>query len=388
MRTRGNLACGAALAALCVANPLSAQPDSKPDPRTRGFLVSYFMPSMMTAGKDTCPHGLSPDPKEMYLAGLAPKEREAAKLFPTQKLYDLSSRSKDGVDLCGDPNAGPDPGFRTVEGNGNAPGMNLDGAKPGETAPGTCAHEKFAGGVDNQLLRAMGCVAGYQADDQFESAHLFSLRDGSMTYLIEITGLDNAQNDDDVQVGFYASPDRPPYAATSAKDTTSSRGQPLRHASFDVTAEAKYRQVLKGRIKDGVLTTDPMELRLPHVYRPFIDTDYVIHAARLRAEIQPDGSLKGMVAGYYDLTWFYDVVGTLEGRPHGTSNPRNLDISYNFHCAGMYHALHRLADGNPDPATGTCTSLSAAFPLEAVPAFVIHPEEAAPKQTADTSAPR
>ena len=58
--------------------------------------------------------------------------------------------------------------------------------------------------------------------------------------------------------------------------------------------------------------------------------------------------------------------------------------------AGLYHALHRLADGNPDPATGKCTSLSAAFPLEAVPAFVIHPEGAAsvPKQTADTSAPR
>src|SRR4051812_40195815 len=110
MRTRGMLACGAALAALWVASPLSAQPDSKPDPRTRGFLVSYFMPSMITGGKDACPHGLNIDPKETYLASLSPKARAAAKLFPTQKLYDLSSRNKDGVDLCGDPYAGPDPG--------------------------------------------------------------------------------------------------------------------------------------------------------------------------------------------------------------------------------------------------------------------------------------
>lgn len=384
MRSRITLAAG--LLTLGITGAAAAKPDSaadsKPDPRTRGFLVTYFMPSMIAAGKDTCPQGLNIDPKETYIAGLPPSERAKARLLPTQTLYDLSSRNKAGVDLCSNPHAGPDPGFYTVAGSGPAPGMDLDGARDGDNAPGTCAHEPFAGGVDNQLLRAMGCVAGYQADDQFESAHLFSLRDGSMTYLVEVTGIDDVRNDEAVEVGLYASPDRPAYAGTNAKDTTSSRGTALRNASLDVTADPKYRQVLKGRITDGVLTTEPAEIRLPHVYRPFIDTDYLIHAGRLRAEFQPDGSLKGMVAGYYDLTWFYDVVGTLPGRPHGTSNPRNLDISYNFHCAGMYHALHRLADGNPDPKTGRCTSLSAAFPLEAVPAFVIHPEQAAVKSAA------
>jgi hypothetical protein len=40
-------------------------------------------------------------------------------------------------------------------------------------------------------------------------------------------------------------------------------------------------------------------------------------------------------------------------------------------CAGIYHAMRRVADGHPDPQTGACTSISAAIHFEAVPAFVI-----------------
>ena len=37
--------------------------------------------------------------------------------------------------------------------------------------------------------------------------------------------------------------------------------------------------------------------------------------------------------------------------------------------AGVYYAMRRLADGVPDPATGENTAISAAYFLEAVPAF-------------------
>lgn len=39
-------------------------------------------------------------------------------------------------------------------------------------------------------------------------------------------------------------------------------------------------------------------------------------------------------------------------------------------CAAQYNTLKKLADGGRDPATGQCTTVSAAFDVAAVPAFV------------------
>ena len=45
---------------------------------------------------------------------------------------------------------------------------------------------------------------------------------------------------------------------------------------------------------------------------------------------------------------------------------------------GVYYALRKLADGGPvDTATGMNTSISTSFTVEAVRAFIIHPNEAA-----------
>jgi len=44
---------------------------------------------------------------------------------------------------------------------------------------------------------------------------------------------------------------------------------------------------------------------------------------------------------------------------------------------GIYHSLKRHADGNPDPETGEFTSISAAYRIDAVPAFVVPAEAAA-----------
>jgi hypothetical protein len=43
-------------------------------------------------------------------------------------------------------------------------------------------------------------------------------------------------------------------------------------------------------------------------------------------------------------------------------------------CPAMYAAFKQMADGDPDPKTGQCTTISSAYGVEAVPAFLIHPE--------------
>jgi hypothetical protein len=43
-------------------------------------------------------------------------------------------------------------------------------------------------------------------------------------------------------------------------------------------------------------------------------------------------------------------------------------------CPLEYKLLESLADGYPDPDTGKCTHISLAYAVEAVPAFIVHPE--------------
>jgi hypothetical protein len=45
-------------------------------------------------------------------------------------------------------------------------------------------------------------------------------------------------------------------------------------------------------------------------------------------------------------------------------------------CPSFNQAFQRLADFGKDPATGKCSMISAAWDVHAIPAFVIHPEEA------------
>lgn len=45
-------------------------------------------------------------------------------------------------------------------------------------------------------------------------------------------------------------------------------------------------------------------------------------------------------------------------------------VTAGIDCGAQYKALQLMADGDRDPRTGTCTTISSAFDLVAVPAFV------------------
>ena len=54
-------------------------------------------------------------------------------------------------------------------------------------------------------------------------------------------------------------------------------------------------------------------------------------------------------------------------------------------CPAMYAAFKQMADGDPDPKTGQCTTISSAYGVEAVPAFLVHPPEGKGAKTAKTA---
>jgi hypothetical protein len=272
-----------------------------------------------------------------------------------------------------DPASVVDTSWRTVHGN-HAYGANLDGTKDGAPTPNTCQHEKFVGvdgtpAVDNQLYRVMGCSKIYRGTRAKDGHDAFGIeylnermREGMVTYLIEVTGIKDLRDSDQVEVSIYQGAD--PLVQDGA-------GGVQADSTFRISSDMRWHGHTHGRIKDRVLTTDPFDfnLRADAVWMP----EFHFKKARLNLEIQPDGSLKGHLAAYQDwasIFWGFAKTGFL------------LEKFSAGNCPAEYNAFQRMADGDPDPKTGQCTTISSAYGVEAVPAFLIHPPEAKGNKTA------
>ncbi len=80
-----------------------------------------------------------------------------------------------------------------------------------------------------------------------------------------------------------------------------------------------------------------------------------------------------MLGGY--LPW-YPIYWANASRGTGTEYDMAQD------AIAMYYALRKQADADPDPKTGQNRSISSAYVIEAVPAFVVPAETpAAPVRT-------
>jgi len=117
-----------------------------------------------------------------------------------------------------------------------------------------------------------------------------------------------------------------------------------------------YFMRLHGRMENGVVTTDPAERLQIH---GGIDALVTLYQGRLRLQMMPDGSLKGVAAGYED--WRRLMMLNTNSR---------AESLYGYQSPGMYQALKRSADGLKDPETGECRGISAAYDLEGSPAFI------------------
>jgi len=365
----GGLLGGVLAASLIVATAAAAE--------TRGFVVTNFAFASHDGGPADCPDGLNPSAKDIYLQSLPPGERERLSRPESEKelwtlLYAPGGNLGPGKrthNRCADPADFESPPLRTIQGT-VADGMDL-----GDGAQGGCAHQKFTSpdgrpGIDNQLWRVMGCIRGWRRGADIEKYTLGNIRTGEYTILIEIAEMTDARNSPDVQVGIYASSDQA---------TIDPAGNVLPDASLQIHEDPRYHTVAHGRIVDGVVTTDPVDLRLKYRSAGYVDTDFYIRAARLRLELRPDGTATGMIGGYYDIETLYD--GFIRQPQVVTS------VLLSYSCPAVYSALNQFADGFPDPKTGKCSAISTAFRLDAIPAFVIHPK-AGKTKTADSAPAR
>lgn len=338
-----------------------------------GFVVeSWYTAVYDTPYMEECPEGLTPDNAEIWFNSLTAQEKEyntkggTLDLLEAPRSVNQHIRGPNGEDVCWNPEAVIDPPMRLIHGK-YAYGMNLDGNEDGSTTANTCKHDNFVSpdgkttGIDNQLYKLLGCVYGYRSGGSLEShANRQRQFEGKGVILIDVTGVDDARNDDSVSVSFYLSA-TPLHLDSTVERETTARIIPF--GSYHVVAD-HYGDTVSGKIVDGVLHTESGDVSLP-IYGHNVYTDLVLRDFKMEMEITEDGTrAKGLWAGYHPIDSFWDRI----------QKTQTNVLVHGFSCPAMYVAMKSLADGYPDPETGQCTALSSAFDFEAVAAFVIHDE--------------
>ena len=349
-----------------IGQPTESHLPPPPPGGTMAFVVTEFIPPVLQE-KTACPAGTVLKIRDQYLHDLPEAERARLSLKENEKelvsKWQASVFGPNNTNICSQPDMFSRPEMRTVQSK-YALGLHLDGGKDD-----TCEHEQFTtpdgqSGIDNQEYRVMGCTLEWRGTDGIKGDQAVGMRQfhasGEWTQVILLHGVDSLENDPDVEVIYANTPDRP---------TQDSMGNFLRGASFSIsTKPPRERNVLHGRIVNGVLTTDSKDIKLTQTWGQGGARDlrgnrskYDFRHGKLQLKFQSDGSVRGMVGGYKPV---FDVIQSPSIGGVGSALVAGID------CSQYLQTLRKYADGIKDPKTGKCTGVSAAMQLTAIPAFV------------------
>ncbi len=257
------------------------------------------------------------------------------------------------ANVYANPGSVPDPNMPLVTGR-YALGFNLDGkgADDPSSFEDPYTHEK---GVDNEMFRALGCIPTERATPpgrpNFPIVRWDLIRDTMPAWLISITGEDLSK-DGPVTVAFDRALEH------VGKDAA---GEVLSDSTFRINPNPRFHHTAPGKIEKGMLTTTaPFNLTL--LSNQFFMPELHFRQALLRLKLEAEGASKGILGGYLpwrDVYWPFPMVG-FQG-----------ESMVGYDVAGIYHALKKLADAEPDPKTGQNNTISTGWWVEAVPAFAV-----------------
>lgn len=307
--------------------------------------------------KEECPKGFNDGPREQFEI-----------LFP-----DVENRTVVDTQLAQEietwhPTTEPDPlPFYDIEGPYSY-GLNLDG----EVGQNDFTHPDGTQGIDNEVYRAVGCIIGFRGPDGVEvifQDKAIADRAYNRT-MIELSGVDNLENDDSVTVTVYRGMDRLLTDATGMKVMSGGSQR------VDLRWGAKLIRQTEGKIVDSVLTTEPIaDVVIPWMNLG-VPTFQLIRDMRFQLDLTLTNA-NGMIAGYADVDTYYKQL-IRNDSTHHLSNGQISGIS-------LYKALSRLADAYPDPETGRNTAISTALDVKMAQVFIVHPdgEASMPQHTTD-----
>jgi hypothetical protein len=373
-RPRGALARGLVLgAAAYLAAGLTAHGARA---ETRGYAVSWFYMSAISQDDD-CPGGPSPASEVMARKWLADAGKTPAEIEELYKGFPISiyptirmrGRDKNGepLNIYTNPTSIPDPNIKTLTGH-TAYGFNLDGKDgPNDFVdPETGEH-----GVDNKMYRAVGCFVTQRANapqrPTWPAIQWDMTRDQMPAWVLEVSGIARDAGgkikDGDVKLGIYRA---------TGPVTRNAAGDPQADMSYSVDSDPRMQNLVHASMHNGMLTTDMFEFFM--VMDPFGVGTYHFKKAKIRLTLNDDGTARGVLGGY--LPWLPVYESFALG---GANNEANLSVD----TPGIYYAMKKFADYDPD-STGQNQSISSSYIIEAVPAFVSHPNA---DKTAMTAGP-
>ena len=364
---KGLLASGCLLLSLG-ATPQTDASAAPEDLGEMGFVLTEFAPATYQ-GKENCPDGLARTVRENYLLSLPTPERDRlsrpendGELGKLWRAYALGSDPS--TNICNNMELFDRPPQMTSQGK-LAYGLDLDGdAMGGQPAASSCAHSNYISpdgekGIDNEFYRVQGCTRFYRGVDGVSGDLIkqlnLQLASGEQSMVLKLRGVDNLVDDPEVEVILATTRDQPILDANQKF---------IEGTSFTV-ADRRWRNVLRGRIKGGVLTTEPNDIRLSQRWGfggvRGSRAEWDLREGRLRLKFEQDGTVRGLLGAYLPLENAMQVprLGGI-----GMAETGGVD------CAAMYAAMKRHLDGLRDPKTGQCTGISTANEIVGVRAFI------------------
>lgn len=330
-----------------------------PEPHHRDGRIGYVLTerhwAMYTTDEQTeCPQGINGrGSRELFAHEFAGADDELTVVDTRLKIEGYQFHNESGLpDIYGDLP------FFEAEGPVSY-GLNLDG----EVGPNSFTSPSGEEGVDNQLFRALGCTAGYRKDGPywfFEND--FMINNAYNRWMIEISGVDDLVNDDDVTVTTYRGMDS---LSTDATGEGFVSGGTQR---VDMRWGQSFINEVKGKIVDGVLISEPFpEVKFPWSQGGVTGGFHLFRDLRLKLNLTPQKA-QGLLGGYVDIDQFnhrFRTTWAMHHQNYGQSG-----------SGSEYAALRRLADAYPDPETGANTAISSAVEVTMTQVYILHPESA------------
>lgn len=325
--------------------------------------IGYVMTSELKAiydtpdGKAECPNGINDGPREQFKV-----------LFPEVpgKKYTLRETQLEREGEIWFPRTTPDKVPYRESQSKVAFGLNLDG-KVGANDYTSPEGEK---GIDNNLQRAWGCTANYRST----SYNLFAF-DNWRKYaynivVLELTDADSLVNDDDVTLTTYRGMDRPMTDATGAKYLAGGTQR------LDMRWGKPFIAKFKGRIKDGVLSTEGADYTMPSAGNGSSFADVRYYKTQWSLKVMPEQA-DGLMAGYIDIADWNSASNQQRSTHHQAYGQSATPSSY------------RLMMKNADyknPETGAA-AISMALRVKFTQVFIKHPDSTVAANDAGHTAP-
>jgi hypothetical protein len=296
-------------------------------------------------GKTECPAGFNDGPREQF-----------AKLYPenTVRRFAETQLEREGEIVF--PGSGPEPNLVFYEPQGSTGiGLNLDGRVDADdfTSP------EGERGIDNQMYRVVGCTMNYRGPDG-SARHFIENYMRQFNYnrwLIELKEVDDLTNDPEVVIRLYRGLDD--LTRDAAGNFTSGGTQRV-----DYKWGKEFMYSTTGSIKDGILTSKPIDITFPESQSRGFPYNSV-RDWRIKLSITSEGA-EGLMAGYLDLDRWYHNLWQMWSTHHRSYGNEPLP--------SQYRALIRNADGYPNEE-GQNTHISTAWEVKFAQAFIMHPPQ-------------